>query len=182
LAYARLGDGGKATSILELLSPVERARTAQEVDRYKGEPYAIAADVYSLEGREGCCGWTWYTGSAAWLYRTWIEEVLGLQLRSGRLYVRPVLSASWEGFQFRYRSGGTVYNVQVFRGATDSWVELDGVRLAEFGIPIIDDGQQHHARVCFVEATPMGDEDLAPVVPDDDRGSRLETDAVESAE
>jgi cellobiose phosphorylase len=182
LAYARLGDGGKATSILELLSPVERARTAQEVDRYKGEPYAIAADVYSLEGREGCCGWTWYTGSAAWLYRTWIEEVLGLQLRSGRLYVRPVLSASWEGFQFHYRSGGTVYNVQVFRGATDSWVELDGVRLAEFGIPIIDDGQQHHARVCFVEATPMGDEDLAPVVPDDDRGSRLETDAVESAE
>ncbi len=160
-----LARASKATSILELLSPVEHARTAQDVDRYKGEPYVIAADVYSLRGREGRCGWTWYTGSAGWLYRTWIEEVLGLQLRSGRLHVRPVLSESWEGFRFHYRRGGTVYHVQVVRGTTDARVELDGVRLEGSGIPIVDDGQQHHATVRFAEPDRVGIDEPAPVVP-----------------
>ncbi len=165
LAYARLGEGGKATSILELLSPVEHARTAQGVDRYKGEPYVVAADVYSLRGREGRCGWTWYTGSAGWLYRTWIEDVLGLQLRHGRLHIRPILSPSWEGFRFRYRLGGAVYHMQVVRGATDAWVELDGVRLEGCSIPIVDDGLQHHATVWFTEPDRAGNVESEPVVP-----------------
>ncbi len=165
LAYARLGEGGKATGILELLNPVEHARTAQETDRYKGEPYVIAADVYSLQGREGRCGWTWYTGSAGWLYRTWIEEVLGLQLRSGRLYVRPVISESWEGFRFRYRRGGSLYHAQVVRGTTDSWVELDGVRMEGSSFPIVDDGQQHHATVWLTEPDRAATVVPEPVVP-----------------
>src|SRR5690606_27154801 len=99
LAYARLGEGGKAVGILDLLNPVEHARTEEAVDRYKGEPYVIAADVYSLAGSEGRSGWTWYTGSAGWLYRTWIEDVLGVQLRGDRLHVRPVLGERWNGFR-----------------------------------------------------------------------------------
>jgi cellobiose phosphorylase len=147
LAYARLGEGDKATRILEMLNPVDHTRTPEEVERYMGEPYVAAGDVYSLQGQQGRCGWTWYTGSSGWIYRTWIEEVLGLKVRGDRLHVRPALSSSWDGFRFRYRRGGALYHVQVARGVADSWTELDGVRLEGTSIPLADDGKQHHATV-----------------------------------
>ena len=152
LAHARLGEGDQATEILEMLNPVEHARTPQEVEKYRGEPYVVAADVYSLHRNEGRCGWTWYTGSSGWIYRTWIEEVLGLKVCGDRLDVRPAISSSWDGFRFRYRRGGALYHVHVVRGFLDSWTELDGVRLEGTSIPLADDGQQHHATVHFTEA------------------------------
>ncbi len=153
LAYARLGEGDKATRILEMLNPVERTRTPQEVERYQGEPYVAAGDVYSLRGQEGRCGWTWYTGSSGWIYRTWIEEVLGLKVCGDRLRVRPALSSSWDGFRFRYRRGGALYHVHVVRGFPDSWTELDGVRLEGTSIPLVNDGQEHQATVHFTEVS-----------------------------
>ncbi len=180
LAYARLGAGEKATSILELLNPVEHARTSRDVDRYKGEPYVIAADVYSLPGNEGRCGWTWYTGSAGWLYRTWVEGVLGVQRRGDRLHVRPVLRPSWEGFRFRYRYGGSLYHVQTLRTSGQAWIKLDGVRLEGTSIPLVDDGQQHHATIHFTEDSPR--EPLAKSNPEQAAGLNRHDDRTASHE
>jgi cyclic beta-1,2-glucan synthetase len=152
LAYARLGEGDKATKVLEMLNPVHHTRTPEEVATYKGEPYVAAADVYSLQGQQGRCGWTWYTGSSGWIYRTWIEDVLGLKVRGDRLHLNPAISSRWDGFRFRYRRGGALYHVHVVRSFPDGWTELDGVRLEGTSIPLVDDGKQHHATVHIREA------------------------------
>jgi cyclic beta-1,2-glucan synthetase len=119
-----------------LLNPIEHARDAEAVWHYGVEPYVVAADVYRLPGRIGQGGWSWYTGSAAWMYRAWVEEVLGLQVRSGQVRVNPVIPASWEGF----RHGETIYAIQVEnplgceRGV--AWVEMDGLRVTGGVIPL----------------------------------------------
>ncbi|MGH2367239.1 MAG: GH36-type glycosyl hydrolase domain-containing protein, partial [Chloroflexota bacterium] len=90
MAFARRGQGNRAVELLRLLNPVEHARTPEDVDRYKVEPYVVAADVYNLAGHVGRGGWTWYTGSSGWMYRVWLEEVLGFKLRGDRLTLDPV--------------------------------------------------------------------------------------------
>ena len=77
MAFARLGDGDRAVKLLQMLNPIEHSRTPEDYAVYRTEPYVVAADVYSLESQMGRGGWTWYTGSAAWMYRVWLEEVLG---------------------------------------------------------------------------------------------------------
>ena len=130
-----------------MLNPVEHARTPEDVERYKVEPYVVAADVYALEGQVGRGGWTWYTGSAGWMYRVWIEEVLGFKLRGSRLTIDPVIPSDWEGFTMRYRHGSAEYRIRVEnpdgvnRGV--AWVEVDGERLTEEAIDLRDDGAVH---------------------------------------
>lgn len=133
MALARKGDGGRAVELLRMLNPIEHARDATAVWHYRVEPYVVAADVYRLPGRVGQGGWSWYTGSASWMYRAWIEEVLGLKVRGDRMQMDPVIPAAWSGFFLRYRHGETVYEIQVEnpdgveRGV--SRVEMDGRRV-----------------------------------------------------
>jgi cyclic beta-1,2-glucan synthetase len=133
MAMARKGDGERAVQLLRMLNPIEHARDAEAAWHYGVEPYVVAADVYRLPGRVGQGGWSWYTGSAAWMYRAWVEEVLGLQVLAGRMWVNPVIPASWPGFGLNYRHGETVYAIQVEnphgfeRGV--AWVEMDGQRV-----------------------------------------------------
>ena len=140
MALARRGDGTRAVKILRILNPIERARDPETVWRYGLEPYVVAADVYRLPGRIGQGGWSWYTGSAAWMYRAWIEEVLGLKVRGDRLQLDPVIPGNWEGFHLRYRHGEAIYDIQVEnpegleRGVAR--VELDGQQLKEGLIPL----------------------------------------------
>ena len=140
MALARQGDGERAAKMLRLLNPIEHARDAEAAWRYGVEPYVVAADVYRLPGRIGHGGWSWYTGSAAWMYRTWVEEVLGLKVRGAHLRVDPVVPGSWESFSLRYRHGETVYEIQVEnpegRQHGVAWVEMDGQRLPEGIIPL----------------------------------------------
>ena len=89
MAFARQGDGDKAVRLLRMLNPVEHAREDEDRERYKVEPYVMAGDVYSLAGHIGRGGWTWYTGAAAWIYRVWLEEVLGFQRRGDTLHDQP---------------------------------------------------------------------------------------------
>jgi cyclic beta-1,2-glucan synthetase len=151
LAYARRGDGDRAVKTLMLLNPIEHARVPEEVERYKVEPYVVAADVYALEGNVGRGGWTWYTGSSGWMYRVWLEEILGFKLHGDRLTIDPVLPSEWDGFRLRYRHGKTPYDIvvensdHVNRGV--AWVELDGQRLAEPTVALQDDEGQHVVRV-----------------------------------
>ncbi|MEW6183019.1 MAG: glucoamylase family protein [Bacillota bacterium] len=147
MAFARQGEGDKAVEILGMLNPVEHSRTTETAERYRVEPYVVAADVYSLEGRVGQGGWTWYTGSAGWMYRVWLEEVLGLKLRGNELRLDPVIPTNWPGFTLRCRLGGARYEIRaenpdhVGRGVT--WVEVDGRRLHGQTITLEDDGGSH---------------------------------------
>jgi cyclic beta-1,2-glucan synthetase len=140
MALARKGDGERAAKILRLINPIEHARDPETVWRYGVEPYVIAADVYRLPGRVGQGGWSWYTGSAAWMYRAWVEEVLGLKIRGDHMQMDPVIPGWWEGFSLRYRHGESIYEIRIEnpegcqRGV--SWLEMDGQRLPDGVIPL----------------------------------------------
>jgi cyclic beta-1,2-glucan synthetase len=147
LAFARRGDGDRAGRLLKMLNPVEHARTPEEAGRYKVEPYVVPADIYALEGSVGQGGWTWYTGSAGWMYRIWVEEVLGFKLRGKSLIPDPVIPSWWDGFTLRYRFGITEYEIvvenpdHVSRGVAELW--LDGGPVPVPAIILQDDGRDH---------------------------------------
>ncbi|MGD8632950.1 MAG: glucoamylase family protein [Anaerolineales bacterium] len=148
IALARSGDGDRAAELMRILNPVEKARDMSEVWRYKLEPYVVAADVYSLAGHIGEGGWSWYTGSSGWMYRAWIEEILGIRRMGSTLLVDPVLPSSWQGFKVKYRFGEALYEIKienpdrVHKGI--SWVELNGRRLEENAIPL-EEQPVHHS-------------------------------------
>lgn len=126
-------DGTRAEALLRMLNPVERTREVSEVWRYGVEPYVATADIYRLAGHLGQGGWSWYTGSAAWMYRAWVESLLGLQLKQGRLQIDPTIPAAWDQVKIRYRVGQAIYQIlienpdNIERGV--AWVELDGRRI-----------------------------------------------------
>ena len=159
MAMARKGDGERAVQMLRILNPIEHARDAEAVWRYGIEPYVVAADVYRLPGRVGQGGWSWYTGSAAWMYRAWIEDILGLQVRGNRMRINPVIPAAWQGFSLSYRHGETIYAIQVEnphgceRGV--AWVEMDGQRVTG-GVILLERGLVKHRVVVR-----MGDKEQA---------------------
>jgi len=134
-----------------MLNPIEHSREAPEVAHYAVEPYVVAADVYRLAGQVGRGGWTWYTGSAAWMYRAWVEELLGLRLSGETLQIDPVIPAGWPEYRLRYRHGRAVYEIQVEnpegvqRGV--AWVEMDGRRLESKVIPLERASVKHRIRV-----------------------------------
>ena len=113
MAFARKGDGNRAGEILRILNPVEHAWDSTSAWKYAVEPYVVSADVYRLPGRIGQGGWSWYTGSAAWMYRVWIEEVLGLKKRGDRLFIDPVIPDWWDGFKVDFRHQGALYSIEV---------------------------------------------------------------------
>lgn len=150
-AFARLKHGTRAVELLEMINPVERTRSAKDAERYKGEPYVIAADIYRLEGQVGRCGWTWYTGSSGWMYRVWLEEVLGFKLQGDRLAIDPAIPSHWAQYALRYRYRNTRYEVVVENPENVSsgvvFLELDGTQLVQKWISLVDDGNTHKVRV-----------------------------------
>jgi cyclic beta-1,2-glucan synthetase len=154
MAWARLGEGQKAVRLLRMMNPVELNRSPADVARYRGEPYVAAADVLSAPGHIGQSGWTWYTGSAAWMYRIWIEEVLGFRLRGDRFTVEPSIPADWPGFELTYRQGSTLYEISVSRRAelATAALELDG-KAASY-IPVEDTGLTHRVTVLVPQNAP----------------------------
>ena len=147
LAFARHGDGDRAGRLLKMLNPVEHARTPEDVSRYKVEPYVVPGDVYALEGSVGRGGWTWYTGSAGWMYRIWVEEILGFKLRDKNLTVDPVIPSWWDGFTLRHRFGSAEYEIvvenpdHVSRGVLEA--RLDGAAVPSPTVALQDDGLSH---------------------------------------
>jgi cyclic beta-1,2-glucan synthetase len=113
MAFARSGEGGRAVEILQMLNPIEHAHTPEDCAVYRTEPYVVAADVYSLRSQAGRGGWTWYTGSAGWMYRVWLEEVLGFRLRGDRLSIEPAIPQEWPGYEITFRYGRTEYRIEV---------------------------------------------------------------------
>lgn len=156
MALARRGEGDRAVGILRLLNPVEHARTPEAADRYRVEPYVVAADVYSLVDHIGQGGWSWYTGSAGWMYRVWLEEVLGLKLRGNALRLDPAIPADWPGFTLRCQLRGARYELRVENpdrvGRGVAWVEVDGRRQSGQAVTL-EDGGSH---VVVVRLGPSG--------------------------
>jgi len=153
IAFAALGDGDKSAELFSLLNPINRTSTRADVQRYKVEPYAVAADVYSVAPHVGRGGWTWYTGSAAWLYRAGLEAILGFRLQGAVLCLAPCIPKAWPRFEiaFNYRSARYEIAVEnpdgVCRGI--AYAELDGKTLPEgpARVPLVDDGETHKVRV-----------------------------------
>lgn len=151
IALSRMGDGDRAVKLLRMLNPIERTRSPEDAARYAVEPYVVAADVYRLPGQVGRGGWTWYTGSAGWMYRAWVEEILGIKIRDGRLRVEPVIPPDWQGFHMTYRHAESLYEIQVDNPEGVSkgvaWIEIDGRRLEGAAIPLDSAPVKHRLRV-----------------------------------
>ena len=150
MAWARLGAGNEAVRLLTMMSATEHARNPEQVARYRGEPYVSPGDVSYGKGRVGQCGWTWYTGSAGWMYRIWIEEVLGFILRGDKLSLRPVLPDDWPGFEITYRYHSSVYQIAVQKDvllpATVLRLDAGAPRVTDT-LRLVDDGGTHRVTV-----------------------------------
>ena len=151
LATALQGRGDRAMELWNLINPVYHATTAEEVQHYKVEPYVVCADVYGAPPHTGRGGWTWYTGSASWLYRVAIETILGFQLRGRTLRIEPCIPPSWPGFELSYRHQSATYQILVDNSAGTGRgvrsIELDGQRVPNHALPLSDDGKTHNVRV-----------------------------------
>ncbi|MCL6614144.1 MAG: hypothetical protein K6U03_05965, partial [Firmicutes bacterium] len=160
MALARLGEADRAYRILEILNPIERADKAEKVERYRTEPYAVASDVYTAPDRFGQGGWTWYTGSSGWMYRIWLEEILGFRRRGARLEFAPRLPGPWPGYRLSYRYGETWYEVRVEKPEGSNprtfAVECDGRPMMDGSVPLADDGGVHEIAVRAVEGSGGG--------------------------
>ncbi len=150
MAFAQLGDRTRAWELFDLINPINHARSPSDVATYKVEPYVIAADVYAVSPHVGRGGWTWYTGSAGWMYRLIVESLLGLRLEGETLRIEPCLPADWDGFKLSYRYRETRYQIVVTQGSEREGgprVTVDGIEQAGLAIPLIDDRQQHAVEV-----------------------------------
>src|SRR5687768_5422570 len=117
MAFAALGDNERAWELTRMINPVNRTRSQRQVRTYKVEPYVVAADVYAVQPHAGRGGWTWYTGSAGWMYRLVLESIIGVTREAGRLRFAPCLPGAWPGCSVRYRHGAALYEIEVTRRA-----------------------------------------------------------------
>jgi cellobiose phosphorylase len=150
MAFATLGDNRRAWEIMTMINPVNHARSSEAVATYKVEPYVVAADIYALAPHIGRGGWTWYTGSAAWMYRLIVESLLGLKREGNKLRFTPCIPADWDGFRIHYRYQKTMYHIAVLPAQTgdgEMKVTVDGVEQSEGIILLTDDGKEHKVEV-----------------------------------
>ncbi|MFN2400445.1 MAG: GH36-type glycosyl hydrolase domain-containing protein [Gemmatimonadaceae bacterium] len=151
LATAMLGDGDRAFELFQMINPLTHADTPEKVATYKVEPYVVAADVYTASGHTGRGGWTWYTGSAAWMYRVGVEALLGFTKRANSLMMDPRIPRHWPSYKIEYRHGESTYAVEVqnpdriSRGSIE--IIVDGARIDGTSIALVDDGASHQVTV-----------------------------------
>ncbi len=154
MAFAALGERERAWALMRMLNPVNHALTPEGVATYKVEPYVVAADVYALAPHTGRGGWSWYTGSAGWMYRLITESLLGLARESNRLRIAPCMPADWSTFSVHYRYGNSVYVIEVTQVVARPGertgirrMTLDAVELSGDAVPLVDDHRTHRVLV-----------------------------------
>ena len=136
-----------------MINPINHTKSAEGVARYKVEPYVVAADVYAVAPHAGRGGWSWYTGSAGWMYRLIVESLLGLRLETDKLYFAPCLPVDWASFKLHYRYRETVYHITVTQMAANGdqsdamRLTLDGIEHPDKIIPLLDDRKEHTVEV-----------------------------------
>jgi cellobiose phosphorylase len=159
MAFAALGDRARAWELATMINPARRAATPQGMATYKVEPYVVSADVYAVAPHAGRGGWSWYTGSAGWMYRLIVESLLGLALEGDRLRLAPCLPGAWSGCTIRYRYGSTVYAIAIRESVAGAGVgtgtvrvTVDGVVQPDGAIRLVDDRSDHQVEVSVLEA------------------------------
>lgn len=151
MAFAALPDPERAWTAFGLINPINHCLNDAAIDRYKAEPYVVAADVYGVDPHIGRGGWSWYTGSAGLLYRLILESLLGLKRVGNSLEFRPCVPADWQHYQMTYRFGGSLYRLAFERleGSGRLQLELDGQPLSDTHLPLTDDGREHQVVIRF---------------------------------
>src|SRR6185437_14295242 len=165
MALARQGRVKDAWRIARLLNPLNHAGTPEQVARYQVEPYVLAADVYMAKGHVGRGGWTWYTGSAGWMYRLLIESLLGVQRRGAHLHFAPCVPDDWQNWELDYRYGKAHYRMMFERVAAGSMVAqvlCDGTPRADGIVALRDDGREHLIEVRVGRVAEMESDSLSP--------------------
>ena len=156
MAFAKLGDTERAWELFAMLNPVHHGSDAEQIERYKVEPYVMSADIYATPPHTGRGGWTWYTGAAGWMYQLSMETLLGLQLKVDQLHIAPCMPADWDSYKIHYRYRDTVYHIIIKRVGEKSdhkpdqirRVVVDGVVINENGvIPLVDDLRERQVEV-----------------------------------
>jgi len=144
MAFAQLGDSERAWELFNLINPITHTTTPEAVQKYRVEPYVVAADVYAVSPHTGRGGWTWYTGSAGWMYRLITESLLGLRLSVDQLTFEPRMPAGWTSFKLHYRFRETFYHITVHGGGTTGLrVLVDGAEQRLPAVSLVDDRQDH---------------------------------------
>jgi cyclic beta-1,2-glucan synthetase len=151
IALARVGSGDEAMELFHMLNPINHTRTSEGMERYQGEPYVVAADVYAHPMHVGRAGWTWYTGSAGWMYQAAIENLLGLRRQGATFSLTPSIPAMWPAFALTWTLGRTRYEIRVSnpenRSSGVGLAMLDGAPVDPQAIPLEDDGMAHTVEV-----------------------------------
>ena len=164
MALARLGCGDEVAELFHMLNPINHTRTDVDVRRYKLEPYVVAGDVYARAPHTGRGGWSWYTGSAAWLYRAGVGSMLGLRRRGRTFSIEPCIPSSWPEYTITWKYLRTRYTITASnperRCVGVARAELDGVAVDARAIPLVDDGGVHHVRI--VMGAPAASSKIAP--------------------
>lgn len=151
MAFAMLGDTGRAWEFFAMLNPVNHGSTPEAIARYQVEPYVMCADIYGVSPHIGRGGWTWYTGAAGWMYRLTVETLLGLQLEVDHLRITPCFPDDWDAYKIHYRFRETVYHITIRRmsesSGQDERVTVDGNEQQDMRIPLVDDRREHFVDV-----------------------------------
>ncbi|MBX9721329.1 MAG: hypothetical protein K2X81_08045, partial [Candidatus Obscuribacterales bacterium] len=150
MAFAALGEKQKAWDLWTMINPVNHGNSAKAIELYKVEPYVVAADVYAVAPHTGRGGWTWYTGSASWMYRLLIESLLGIRLDVNKLSFSPCVPESWKEYKVHYRFHETIYHVTVIplqQEDEEQSVKVDNVIQNDLFVLLVDDGYQHQVEV-----------------------------------
>ena len=168
MAFAALGDTQRAWELFQMINPISHSSSPAQIAIYKVEPYVAVADVYAAQAHMGRGGWTWYTGSAGWMYRLVMESLLGLRLEGSQLRIEPCLPAQWRQFKVHYRYRETVYHISVFQDPAHGGSEcitLDGVARHDLVIPLVDDSREHFAEVRLAPRAPVAELAVSGSVP-----------------
>jgi len=148
MAFARLGDQQRTWELLRMINPIRHAQTQPDTEIYKVEPYVMAADVYGVAPHIGRGGWTWYTGSAGWMYQLILESFLGLKREGDTLWLEPCIPAEWKSFTIRYRFGKATYHIRVSQTGQDTGlITLDGQPVESTRLVLKDDGEEHQVQM-----------------------------------
>ena len=158
MAMAALGSGDEAAELFHMLNPVNHTRTPEEVARYRIEPYVVAGDVYARAPHAGRGGWSWYTGSAGWMYQLIMESFIGLKRQADTLKFTPCVPAEWENFEVNYRFADSNYHIQFIQSPSEMEktmrIFLDGIVQENGAIPLINDGKTHEVKIELFTALP----------------------------
>jgi cyclic beta-1,2-glucan synthetase len=151
IALTRLGMSDEAMELFHMLNPINHARTGEDCERYRTEPYAVAADVYAHPMHVGRGGWTWYTGSAGWMYQAAVQALLGLKRQGAVISVAPCIPTAWPEYSMDWTVDGTRYHFTVSNpdhlAHGIKWASLDGAWVDARAIPLMADGRTHDVRI-----------------------------------